>query len=269
MHGNHAVDSIAPTVISRASGSILALAFLPAAAAPLASGPAWAARLIAAYPGMVREVTASEVVMRDGTRFPVSDGVTGKTPEERQLHPDFEDMFAEPYPAGSTVVPRREEDPGRTRFAPFFDHVYGDCAKGQVAPKLRTIAWMPSRGGGMLRVTTVNGVADHLEAVVRDLETLPSAWTRYLVPSAGTYVCRGIAGTGQRSMHGYGIAIDIATLRSDYWRWTGGGTAAYRNRIPSEIVSIFERHGFIWGGRWNHFDTMHFEYRPELLPSGT
>jgi hypothetical protein len=32
-----------------------------------------------------------------------------------------------------------------------------------------------------------------------------------------------------------------------------------------EIVAIFERHGFIWGGRWSHFDTMHFEYRPELL----
>jgi hypothetical protein len=21
----------------------------------------------------------------------------------------------------------------------------------------------------------------------------------------------------------------------------------------------------IWGGKWGHFDTMHFEYRPELL----
>jgi len=29
---------------------------------------------------------------------------------------------------------------------------------------------------------------------------------------------------------------------------------------------VFERHGFIWGGRWWHYDTMHFEYRPELLP---
>ncbi|MDP3291618.1 MAG: M15 family metallopeptidase, partial [Sulfuricurvum sp.] len=26
-------------------------------------------------------------------------------------------------------------------------------------------------------------------------------------------------------------------------------------------------HGFIWGGRWYHYDTMHFEYRPELLAS--
>jgi hypothetical protein len=35
--------------------------------------------------------------------------------------------------------------------------------------------------------------------------------------------------------------------------------------MPPEIVAIFERHGFIWGGKWRHYDTMHFEYRPELL----
>ena len=35
--------------------------------------------------------------------------------------------------------------------------------------------------------------------------------------------------------------------------------------FPLEIVEIFERHGFIWGGRWKHYDTMHFEFRPELL----
>ena len=34
---------------------------------------------------------------------------------------------------------------------------------------------------------------------------------------------------------------------------------------PTEIVAIFEKHGFIWGGKWYHFDTMHFEFRPELL----
>lgn len=28
----------------------------------------------------------------------------------------------------------------------------------------------------------------------------------------------------------------------------------------------FERHGFIWGAKWYHYDSMHFEYRPELLP---
>jgi hypothetical protein len=43
------------------------------------------------------------------------------------------------------------------------------------------------------------------------------------------------------------------------------GAIVYRNRMPAEIVAIFEKHGFIWGGKWYHFDTMHFEFRPELL----
>lgn len=29
------------------------------------------------------------------------------------------------------------------------------------------------------------------------------------------------------------------------------------------VVEAFEREGFVWGGRWNQFDTFHFEYRPE------
>ncbi len=63
-------------------------------------------------------------------------------------------------------------------------------------------------------------------------------------------------------MHAWGAAIDLNTKYSDYWLWSKGG---YRNRIPMEIVEVFEKHGFIWGGKWGHFDTMHFEYRPELL----
>ena len=69
-------------------------------------------------------------------------------------------------------------------------------------------------------------------------------------------------------MHAWGAAIDINAAYSDYWLWhraVAGGPAPYANRIPAEIVAIFERHGFIWGGRWSHYDTMHFEYRPELL----
>jgi hypothetical protein len=28
---------------------------------------------------------------------------------------------------------------------------------------------------------------------------------------------------------------------------------------------VFEKHGFVCGGKWYHFDTMHFEYRPEII----
>jgi len=34
---------------------------------------------------------------------------------------------------------------------------------------------------------------------------------------------------------------------------------------PEPLVRAFERQGFVWGGKWFYFDTMHFEYRPEIL----
>ena len=64
------------------------------------------------------------------------------------------------------------------------------------------------------------------------------------------------------------MTIDINVAQSDYWRNfkpDSKGVYSYRNRIPWKIVEIFEKYGFIWGGKWYHFDTMHFEYRPELL----
>jgi len=70
------------------------------------------------------------------------------------------------------------------------------------------------------------------------------------------------------SMHAYAAAIDINTRHTTYWQWVKpgpDGTYRWSNEIPREIIAIFEKHGFIWGGRWYHFDTMHFEYRPELL----
>ena len=35
--------------------------------------------------------------------------------------------------------------------------------------------------------------------------------------------------------------------------------------VPLPVVEAFEAEGFIWGGKWYHYDTMHFEYRPELM----
>jgi hypothetical protein len=67
-------------------------------------------------------------------------------------------------------------------------------------------------------------------------------------------------------MHAYGAAMDINAKYADYWRWSQNPVnPAWRSQIPIEIVRVFEKHGFIWGGYWHHFDTMHFEYRPELL----
>ncbi|MFI3257747.1 MAG: M15 family metallopeptidase, partial [Spirochaetales bacterium] len=34
---------------------------------------------------------------------------------------------------------------------------------------------------------------------------------------------------------------------------------------PQQVVKVFEKYGFIWGGVWDIYDTMHFEYKPECI----
>jgi hypothetical protein len=226
-------------------------------------------RLVDAYPDHIARIDGPWLVWRDGTRMPLDDGRGTKPPAERLADPDIEDMLAVPYPPGELAgPPPGDADPGRARPAALFDKMYGSCRRGEVAKHLVTIDWLPRKGGHKLRVTRINGVAERLAAISRELDALPARFDRYLVPSAGAYKCRAIAGTSRASAHGHGIAVDIATGPAHYWRWSrprADGSYAYRNAIPMEIVRIFERHGFIWGGKWYHYDTMHFEYRPELL----
>ena len=222
--------------------------------------------LVRAYPEVLSGFDGVNLVWRDGTRMPVGEVQPGQPTDETMRHGSLLDQLALPYPAGAPPLPPWD-DPGRTRNQALFDKMYGDCRAGQVAPRLVRIAWLPKTWGRAVSITSVNGVDRRLQAVSRELDELPAQYRKYLYPIGGTYNCRSIAGTDQTSMHSWGAAIDINTTFSDYWRWrrSADGEAAYRNRIPPEIVAIFERHGFIWGGRWSHFDTMHFEYRPELL----
>jgi len=117
-----------------------------------------------------------------------------------------------------------------------------------------------------VQITTINGVDKALAAVSQELDQLSPDFEKFLKPTAGTYNCRTIAGSNARSMHAYAAAIDLNPKYSNYWRWSSNlADPVWRNQIPTRIVQIFEKHGFIWGGYWYHFDTMHFEYRPELL----
>jgi hypothetical protein len=226
-------------------------------------------RLLEAYPGLLERIDGNDLVWRDGTRMPLDDGKGDKPFEQWLDSPDVADMFAIHYPVGAEPKPPAKDiDPGRARTAAFFDKVYGDCRLGAVEKNLTTVEWLPTKAKQKLPFNKMNGAAVALEAASRELDALAPSFDVFLTPSAGTYNCRVIAGTNRVSAHGHAIAIDIALKRSHYWRNDKpgkDGTIAYKNEIPMEIVRIFEKHGFIWGGRWYHYDTMHFEYRPELI----
>jgi peptidoglycan LD-endopeptidase CwlK len=238
-------------------------------AAPADSIPEGIRRLQQAYPQFIAKVGRNSVSLKDGTTYVYDDGKKNKTFQELLDNPDLEDMFRYAYPRTfSEKGPKKGEDPGRIRFMPFLMKMYGNSQE-DVQAKLREVVWLPKTLNVKLQVTTVNGVADKMEAISRELDEIPELKT-YLENPAGTFVWRRIAGTKRLSMHSFGMTIDINVKQSHYWQWdckcaNEDAKLSYKNLIPRKIVEVFEKHGFIWGGKWYHYDTMHFEYRPELL----
>jgi hypothetical protein len=75
--------------------------------------------------------------------------------------------------------------------------------------------------------------------------------------TAGCYYPRFIAGTSSLSNHAFGLAIDINAPEN------ARGTAGQMNR---QVVQIFEKWGFTWGGVWHYTDPMHFEMNRLVTP---
>ena len=212
------------------------------------------------------------VVMNSGQRFLWNDG-RKKSFEEKLASPDLEDTLSIPYPIGMLEhAPSEGQDPGRIRHETFLASVYGTDEE-TVAASLEEVTW-PWGAAPSVLFNKRNGASKALKAAISQLRQLGPNVTPFLKEPGGTFNWRPIAGTTRHSAHSWAIALDITVARSDYWFWdrrkkkTTDDVPKYRNRIPYEIVEVFERHGFIWGGKWYHYDTMHFEYRPELLASG-
>jgi len=225
--------------------------------------------LVAAYPDALTGHDATQIFWRDGTAMAVSDGQANKSFDQLLRNASILDQFRQPYPQGPlSAPPARDDDPGRFRNEAFFRKMYGNCREPGFAANLASIVWLPRSWGKAIRVTKINGVADKLRAVSAEIDAMPASVKRAAYPIAGVFNCRAVRDTGQPSMHAYAAAIDLNIRFADYWLWQKSaafGLIFYRNRMPPEIVAAFERHGFIWGGKWYHYDTMHFEYRPELL----
>ena len=228
-------------------------------------------RLVAVYPDHLAGIEGDWLVWKDGSRMEIGASSPPRPFEEMLRSASIADQLRQVYEPGPLRgPPPRDHNPGRLRNTAFFLKMYGDCLRGEVARRSRPVVWMPRTRAQPVPVTTVNGVATRLERVIDVLDTMPDRLKAYLTPSAGTYSCRSVADTGQPSMHAFGAAIDISVRYSDYWLWASRSRddVPYRNRIPMEIVEVFEAERFIWGGKWYRYDTMHFEYRPELFASG-
>lgn len=224
--------------------------------------PLYAKKVIEAYPEFaIRYLIDNRLVFPDGTTILCDDGKK-KSFIEMLDDCDIEDMFSMTYDTISPL-PSYLNDCGRGRCEALFKKMYGSNKKA-ARRNLVSVDWF----GQKIRFTKVNGAADQLRKVAIELSELPQL--RYYLTNASSFNWRTVRGANRQSAHSYGIAIDINTSFSDYWLWSNPNcsetdTLKYANRIPFEIVKVFEKYGFIWGGRWYHYDTMHFEFRPELL----
>jgi hypothetical protein len=188
------------------------------------------------------------------------DGPEGRSRDERLAHPTIADVFTPSYPTGAIApVTDPEQDPGRIRIEPLFRATYGQSA-AEVEAALVPV----SMAGKKFRVH--HRAREAFERVARRVDALVAAdpaLERFFAHPGGTFNWRPIAGTDRQSAHSYGIALDLDPSQGDYWR--NGASARWHNLVPQSLVDAFEAEGFAWGGRWFHYDTMHFEWRPELF----
>jgi hypothetical protein len=163
--------------------------------------------------------------------------------------------------------------------SPFYENLWQTRSREEAYSRQQWIAFLGRQ------VQVHQGIAAPLNRAEADILALAEGdaetqgWLKNLQSITG-WNWRNVAGSGSRSFHSYGIAVDLLMKAQPgmetYWQWTAAKGIDWRS-VPAEnrqappvaVIRIFEEQGFIWGGRWSRYDTMHFEYHPELLVLGT
>lgn len=206
-------------------------------------------KLRVAYPDYVSGIVDNKIFLHDGYSIEV------KLKEKELEELSSLDSFADIDLINSDVT--------RIRVHELLQRIYGS-SEDEVRANLEEVIWLPSSVNKRILINRVNGVADKLQLVSNELDLLPKKLKKYVENLSGTFNWRKVEDSDELSPHSYGIAIDINKKYGSYWIWDLKSGSHKKNLIPDQVVRIFEKHGFVWGGRWKSYDTMHFEYRPEF-----
>ena len=220
-----------------------------------------------AYPGLKVD-DAAQTVTTGGKTLPLGMAHTGR-PKARLANASIVDQFSQIYPLAFDLTARETPwfDPGRARNDALFRALYGQT-EAEVAALLKRVEYRGPQRRARFAMNRQHCAARQLRAALDALVASGENFDRYFTQVGGSFNWRRIAGTQRLSSHSFGIAVDFNTQLGGYWRWSGdteGNAGSYDNRYPAALVRQMERFGFIWGGKWHHFDGMHFEYRPELI----
>jgi hypothetical protein len=160
----------------------------------------------------------------------------------------------------------------------FFDTLWRINNRGEADQRVKTIRFLgKSVNVHYLIMENLSLVEEQIFAAAKK-DPQVQAWINGINTLEG-WTWRDIAQTQSRSFHAYGLAVDLLPKslggKETYWLWASQKkpewwNISYNERYhpPAAVIKAFETYGFIWGGKWLFFDTMHFEYRPEILILG-
>jgi len=167
---------------------------------------------------------------------------------------------------------RRQNPPKRSQI--FFDELWRAHNRDESYERVKTLRFLGHNV--MVHYGILSELALVEEVINAAAKTNPQVrqWLQNIASITG-WNWRNIAETESRSFHAYGTAIDILPKNNNletYWLWTARNNPQWwnvpysrRHHPPDAVVKAFESYGFVWGGKWLFFDTIHFEYRPEVF----
>ena len=170
-------------------------------------------------------------------------------------------------------VLRRQKPPNRSQH--FYDALWRSRSRNESWDRAKQIRFLGHPVLVHYSILTQLSLAE--EQILKAAKTSTAVrWWIDNIKSIEGWNWRNISATESRSYHAYGAAIDFLPKSrgglETYWLWTSRSipewwTVPYSRRYqpPEEVIKAFESFGFIWGGKWRYYDTMHFEYRPEIL----
>jgi hypothetical protein len=171
----------------------------------------------------------------------------------------------------------RNQNPLR-RSPHFFDTLWRINSRGEADQRVKTIRFLGKSVNVHYLIMENLALVEEKILAAAKADPQIQAWVNGINTLEG-WTWRDIAQTQSRSFHAYGLAVDVLPKslggKATYWLWAAGKkpewwNISYNERYhpPAAVIKAFETYGFVWGGKWLFFDTMHFEYRPEILILG-
>jgi hypothetical protein len=255
------------------------------------SGEAVMKALAAAYPDHISQATYRNgdwAVLLRGEWFYYAQGrllpeelrsrVAEYDPQPFYIYPRELPPWREPGPEESerlaNSTKQRQEHPPK-RSLHFYDALWRAHNRNESYERLKTIRFLGH--SVLIHYSIMEELALVEERIRREAQkdNQVRQWINN-ISSIATWNWRNIAQTQSRSYHAYGAALDLLSAdyrkAATYWLWVAENnprwwTVPYSRRLhpPGKVIKAFEDYGFIWGGKWMLYDTMHFEYRPEIL----